>query len=78
MSGFIRHLRESDALRVCIYYGQGRMKYLKELEKYDLVITTYSVVRLDWKTSKSVTESPLTLHTIDWERIVLDEGNINT
>lgn len=48
------------------------------LGEYALVITTYSVVRLDWKKWLAETESPLTLHAIRWGRVVLDEGMSTT
>ena len=70
----LRHLEPSNAIRYCIYYGKDRTKFLKELEKYSLVITTYSVVRLDWKTNTTQPENSLTLHAVNWGRVVLDEG----
>lgn len=41
---------------------------------YGLVITTYSVVRLDWKRWLAEPDNPLTLHATKWRRVVLDEG----
>ena len=57
-----------------MYYGKDRTKCLKELNSYALVITTYSVVRLDWKRWLADPENPLTLHFVKWGRVVLDEG----
>lgn len=45
-----------------------------QLQCYDLVITTFSVVRMDWKAHLSKPESSATLHAIQWYRIILDEG----
>ena len=73
----LRHLRPDAAIRYCVYYGKDRTKYLGELDRYDLVITTYSVVRLDWKASITQPESARTLHSAKWGRIVLDEGKSN-
>ena len=70
----LRHLRSSESLKYCVYYGKDRTKYLGQLEKYGLVITTYSVVRLDWKTWLAEPDNLLTLHATKWRRIVLDEG----
>ena len=58
-----------------MYYGKDRTKYLRQLENYGLVITTYSVVRLDWKTWLTEPNNPSTLHAAKWRRIVLDEGS---
>ena len=70
----LRHLRSADSLKYCVYYGKDRTRYLRQLENYQLVITTYSVVRLDWKTQLAEPDGALTLHTIQWRRVVLDEG----
>ena len=70
----LRHLRSSDSLKYCVYYGKDRTKCLGQLDHFALVITTYSVVRLDWKTWLAEPENPLTLHATKWTRVVLDEG----
>ena len=70
-----RHVRPESPIRWCEYYGKNRLAHLKKLEEYDLVITTYAVVRLDWKSAPSIPqEQQRCLHHIRWERIVLDEG----
>lgn len=61
-------------MKYCVYYGKDRTKLLGQLNNYTLVITTYSVVRLDWRTSLAQAEDTLTLHKVQWGRIVLDEG----
>ncbi|MCJ1252016.1 hypothetical protein MMC30_009254 [Trapelia coarctata] len=71
-----RHLKSTDDLRFCVYYGKDRTKLLKELHRHDLVITTYSVVRLDWKASSAEPENRSTLYSVKWRRIVLDEAHI--
>ena len=75
---FSRHLKSSSTVKYCLYYGKGRASILDSLEKFQLVITTYSVVRKDWKASKtdSGPEIVPNLHTISWGRIVLDEGKL--
>ena len=72
----VRHLHPDSAIKYCVYYGKDRTKCLDELDRYDLVITTYPVVRLDWKASLSQSWSGRTLHGTKWTRIVLDEGNV--
>ncbi|MCJ1385512.1 alpha-1,6-mannosyltransferase [Xylographa soralifera] len=71
-----RHLTSPDVLRSCVYYGKDRWKYLQNLERYDLVITTYSVVRSDWQINSLEPKEVPTLHSIKWGRIVLDEAHI--
>jgi hypothetical protein len=44
-----------------------------QLQSYDLVITTFSVVRMDWK-SHLKSETTTTLHALQWHRVILDEG----
>lgn len=77
-SDTFRHLRSIEQLKYCLYYGTDRTRYLKRLEDYSLVITTYSVVRLDWRKSlaqsNSQKEDCATLHEFNWGRVVLDEG----
>jgi SNF2 family DNA or RNA helicase len=68
----LRHLLD-NAISYCEYYGSGRAKLFDQLQSYDLVITTFSVVRMDWKAHLK-SESPTTLHDIQWHRIILDEG----
>ncbi|MCJ1358757.1 MAG: hypothetical protein MMC33_008757 [Icmadophila ericetorum] len=70
-----KHLRDPDTIKFCVYYGKDRDKYLTSLDDYALVITTYSVVRIDWKASVAQPESN-TLHRQKWRRIVLDEAHI--
>lgn len=41
-----------------------------------MLITTYSVVRMDWKATliDHSTETFRSLHVMKWRRVVLDEG----
>jgi len=77
-SDTFRHLRSIEQLKYCLYYGTDRTRYLKRLEDYSLVITIYSVVRLDWRKSlaqsNSQNEDCAILHRFNWGRVVLDEG----
>lgn len=68
-------MKSPDLLKYCVYYGKDRVKYLQEPGKYAIVITTYSVVRLDWKTWMAEPEKAFTLHALKWGRLVLDEGS---
>lgn len=69
----IRHLID-DAISYCEYYGPERDKVFDKLQSYDLVVTTFSVVHLDWKAHLSASETRATLHAIEWHRVILDEG----
>jgi SNF2 family DNA or RNA helicase len=63
---------EPGTLNYYIYHGSNRTKDFEELMKYDIVLTTYSVVAADFGSSKSTKP----LMSIDWFRIVLDEAHM--
>ncbi|KAL6712951.1 hypothetical protein ACLMJK_009506 [Lecanora helva] len=71
-----KHMRSPEALTYCVYYGKDRFKYLDELDEFRLVITTYSIVRLDWKAWMADRKLQQNLYVINWERIILDEAHI--
>ncbi|KAF5750304.1 DNA/RNA helicase protein [Tripterygium wilfordii] len=56
-------------LKVYLYYGE-RTKEVQELEKYDIVLTTYTVLSVE----ASWEDSPV--KKIEWWRIILDEAHI--
>jgi len=69
-----RHAKP-NSIKYCVYYGKDKDLYLHNLESYDLIITTYSTVRIDWKKSfEPMSTAPL--HNASWKRIVLDEAHI--
>ncbi|RWR76012.1 putative SWI/SNF-related matrix-associated actin-dependent regulator of chromatin subfamily A member 3-like protein 1 [Cinnamomum micranthum f. kanehirae] len=55
-------------LKVYLYYGE-RTANVKELQMYDIVLTTYSTLSAE----KSFQESPI--KKIEWWRIILDEAH---
>ncbi|CAK9188538.1 unnamed protein product [Ilex paraguariensis] len=57
------------SLKVYLYYG-GRTNDPDELQKYDIVLTTYSTLA----TEERWLESPI--KTIEWWRVILDEAHI--
>ena len=69
-----RHVRPGS-ISYRVYYGKDKHKHLQELNLTDLVITTYSIVRLDWKASMKQ-DAQSTLHGVSWDRVVLDEAHI--
>ncbi|KAI9449800.1 SNF2 family N-terminal domain-containing protein [Russula earlei] len=71
---------EPDSLSYVTYYGATREMSAKELQKYDVVVTTYQTVvgghngsdEIAGKKRKIQTGS---LFAVPWKRIVLDEGH---
>ncbi|KAI9369455.1 SNF2 family N-terminal domain-containing protein [Aspergillus egyptiacus] len=68
------HLQD-DALSYYVFHGSSRTTNVEELSKYDLVITTYSIVlsELSGRGSRRAGSSPLT--KMNMFRIVLDEAH---
>ncbi|KAJ8759948.1 hypothetical protein K2173_010804 [Erythroxylum novogranatense] len=57
------------SFKVYMYYGE-RTNDVEELKKYDLVLTTYSTLTVEY----SSLDSPL--NKIEWWRIILDEAHL--
>ncbi|KAF4312320.1 putative snf2 family helicase protein [Botryosphaeria dothidea] len=75
-----RHVKPEHGLRVLTYHGT-RKKLIdpKEIKNYDVVITTYETIMTEFwtKQSKSPQQVPRKtgLFSVNWRRIVLDEGH---
>ncbi|CAD6565732.1 MAG: hypothetical protein ASARMPREDX12_006745 [Alectoria sarmentosa] len=65
-----RHLRPGT-LRWWLYHGPKRSENKTSMLAHDIVITTYDVVATEWK---SLDKGTRPLFSINWRRIVLDEG----
>ena len=65
-----RHLFPG-ALRYCKYHGPQRSSQNTRMLSYELVITTYDVVAIEWR---NLDIGPKSLFSTYWRRIVLDEG----
>ncbi|KAK4964870.1 hypothetical protein LTR66_012223 [Elasticomyces elasticus] len=76
-----RHVKKNQPLRVYRYHGAGR-KPMKpaEFAEYDVVITTYQTLASDYlpkSTGQATPKSrPTGLYSVEWRRIILDEGHI--
>ncbi|KAL4780377.1 SNF2 family N-terminal domain-containing protein [Aspergillus varians] len=74
MSQIKEHLRD-DAVSSYVFHGSSRITSVDELSKYDLVITTYSIVlsEISGRGSRRAGTSPL--NKMNMFRIVLDEAH---
>ncbi|APA13003.1 hypothetical protein SS1G_08499 [Sclerotinia sclerotiorum 1980 UF-70] len=78
-----RHIKEDKALKVLTYHGShGKVKGMtpNEFGQYDVVITTYGILSSELfpRGSKTPGKVPTSsgLYSMNWRRIVLDEGHI--
>ena len=74
------HINTNSPLRVHTYHGNGRKTMKpKDFAGFDVVITTYGTLSVEWmpKGSKSASRLPRPsgLYSFKWRRIVLDEGH---
>jgi SNF2 family DNA or RNA helicase len=64
------------ALSYYIYHGGNRINDVNELAKFDMVITTYSVVASEQRNKATRNGSLSPLEHTNWFRIVLDEAHM--
>ncbi|KAF2744112.1 hypothetical protein M011DRAFT_521232 [Sporormia fimetaria CBS 119925] len=72
-----KHIREKHALRIMFYHGNRKQPITPtEIEKYDVVISTYDTVSQEWHSQKSATLPRKSgVFSVKWRRVVLDEGH---
>lgn len=72
--GEIKDRVEKDhALKVCVHHGPQRAKSYKELQKYDIVITTYQTLSSEHAGSEGSLK--VGCFGVHWYRIILDEAH---
>ncbi|KAG2070033.1 hypothetical protein BDR04DRAFT_1143010 [Suillus decipiens] len=72
----------TEGMNVLVWHGASRVNNPKELEKYDVVLTTYAVMESCFRKQQSgfkrkglIVKEPSPLHQIKWNRIILDEAH---
>ncbi|KIJ32343.1 hypothetical protein M422DRAFT_184579, partial [Sphaerobolus stellatus SS14] len=72
----------TDDFKALVWHGSTREQNIKELEKYDVVLTTYAVLESCFRKQQSgfkrkgkIVKERSVLHTIEWKRIILDEAH---
>jgi SWI/SNF-related matrix-associated actin-dependent regulator of chromatin subfamily A3 len=78
-SQILQHFRPST-IQVCSFYGTRRHQFVQQARTFDIVITSYNTVAMEWRPHKSIRarESQSLLFSNHWHRIVLDEGKHHT
>lgn len=67
------HARSETAPRVLIYHGSGK-KEAANLAAYDVVVSSYGALALDFKPEAKKTPAK-GIFSVHWRRVVLDEGH---
>ncbi|KIJ70617.1 hypothetical protein HYDPIDRAFT_77257 [Hydnomerulius pinastri MD-312] len=72
----------TENMNVLVWHGASRVTSPKELEKYDVILTSYAVLESCFRKQQSgfkrkglIVKEPSPLHQIKWNRIVLDEAH---
>ena len=76
-----RHVKSKKALRVLTYHGNNRKSMaVEDFANYDVVISTYGTLSTECFSNGSKTPGPVPskkgLFSVQWRRVVLDEGHI--
>jgi len=70
-----QHIK-SGTLKYYVYHGTNRVKDIRKLAEYDLVITTYGSVASEFNCRSRKRAGTYPLEEINWFRIVLDEAHM--
>ena len=76
-----QHIKSEHALRVLVYHGSGKKPMSAEvIGEYDVVITSYGTLAGEYylrgKKDPPAVPRPQGLFSIEWRRVILDEGHI--
>lgn len=76
-----RHVKQEHALKVLTYHGAGKKQMNhKDFAEYDVVITTYGTLSEEYKPRNVKEPAKIPrfhgLFSMNWARVVLDEGHI--
>lgn len=72
-----KHIKDKYALRVMFWHGARKQPITpKQIDNYDVVISTYDSVSSEWYSQKS-TNLPRQsgVFSVKWRRVILDEGH---
>ncbi|GAA5823589.1 hypothetical protein JCM11251_000689 [Rhodosporidiobolus azoricus] len=72
----------TTGFKVLVFHGTNRLSNVKEMEKYDVVLTSYAVLESTFrreqkgftKKGKTLKEDSI-LHKVKWHRVILDEAH---
>ena len=75
------HVKPESLLRVLLYHGMGKKPMnVQDFGAYDVVITTYATLASEYLPRGEKTPSPIPraqgLFSMNWRRVILDEGHI--
>ncbi|CCM03968.1 uncharacterized protein FIBRA_06124 [Fibroporia radiculosa] len=72
----------TEGFKVLVWHGSSRASDIKELKKYDVVLTTYAVLEScfrkqenGFKRKGKIIKERSPIHQIHWNRIILDEAH---
>ncbi|KAL9020661.1 MAG: hypothetical protein Q9185_002109 [Variospora sp. 1 TL-2023] len=73
------HVRPDQPLKILTYHGPRRQMSADELAQYDVVITTYGTLSTEYLPKGSNNPASVSrrhgLFSLDWRRVILDEGH---
>lgn len=74
------HVNSKQPLRILTYHGQNRNQSSADLSKYDIVLSTYETMAQEFIPAGATGKAQQVprskgLYSIEWRRVVLDEGH---